>query len=83
MAGRSLMHKEPQCWDEFLHGVKRFLAGAEAGMRNRGVPTIYCPCVDCKNEKKFGQRDNIFTHLVMRGFKKNYTCWNKTWGGRS
>ena len=46
-------------------------------MRNRGVPSMHCPCVDCLNQKKFGQRDNIFHHLITRGFKKNYMCWNK------
>ena len=46
-------------------------------MRNRGVQAMLCPCKDCLNEKKFGQRDNIFHHLITRGFKENYTCWNK------
>ena len=38
---------------------------------------MHCPCVDCLNQKKFGQRDNIFHHLITHGFKKNYMCWNK------
>jgi hypothetical protein len=38
---------------------------------------MYCPCFDCNNQKKFAQCENIFTHLIMRGFKKKYTCWNK------
>ena len=46
-------------------------------MRNWGVPSMHCPCVDCLNQKKFGQWDNIFHHLITRGFKKNYMCWNK------
>jgi hypothetical protein len=71
------MYKEPRCWDEFLCGVKGFLADTEADMRNRGVSTMYCPCFDCNNQKKFAQCENIFTHLIMRGFKKKYTCWNK------
>jgi hypothetical protein len=76
MAGRSWMYKEPRCWDEFLRGVKGFLANAEADMRNRGVPIMYCLCVDCNNNKK--SSCNVFTHLIMRGFKKKYT-----WRGRS
>jgi hypothetical protein len=38
---------------------------------------MYCHCIDCLNQKKFGQQDNIFTHLMRRGFTKNYMCWNK------
>ena len=64
-------------WETFLSGVNDFLAQAEADKRNRDVPTMYCSCVDCLNQKKFGQQDNIFHHLITRGFKKNYTCWNK------
>ena len=64
-------------WETFLSGVNDFLAQTEADKRNRDVPTMYCSCVDCLNQKKFGQQDNIFHHLITRGFKKNYTCWNK------
>jgi len=46
-------------------------------MRIRGLPTMYCPCVDCLNQKKFAQWDNIFDHLITRGFKNKYTCWNR------
>ena len=43
----------------------------------RGVPTMYCPCVNCLNQKKFAQWDNIFDHLITHGFKNKYTCWNR------
>ena len=76
-ADQTWMYRQPQVWEMFLSGVNGFLAQAEADMRNRGVPTMHCPCVDCLNQKKFGQRDNIFHHLITRGFTKNYTCWNK------
>ena len=46
-------------------------------MRNQGVPTMYCPCFDYLNLKKFVQRDNIFHHLIARGFIKNYTWLNE------
>jgi hypothetical protein len=46
-------------------------------MRNRGVQVMLFLCVDCLNQKKFGQREIILHHLVTRGFTKNYTCWNK------
>lgn len=71
------MYREPRDWDSFVSGVNGFLAEAEADRTNRGVQTMYCPCFDCVNQKKFGQRDNIFHHLITRGFTQNYLCWNK------
>ena len=76
-ADRTWMYRQPRVWETFLSGVNGFLAQAEADMRDRGVPTMCCPCVDCLNQKKFGQGDNIFHHLITRRFKKNYMCWNK------
>ena len=76
-ADRAWMYRQPRVWETFLSEVNGFLAQAEADMRNRGVPTMYCSCLDCLNQKKFGQRDSIFHHLITRGFKENYTCWNQ------
>ena len=77
-AARAWMYSsKSRDWASFLMGVNGFLNQAEADMRNRGVQAMLCPCKDCLNEKKFGQRDNIFHHLITRGFKENYTCWNK------
>ena len=76
-SNRAWMYRQPRVWETFLSGINGFLAQAEADMRNWGVSTMYCPCVDCLNQKKLGQRDNIFHHLITRGFKENYMCWNK------
>jgi hypothetical protein len=67
----------PRRLGEFLSGINDFLNQAEADMRNRGVQTMLCPCIDCLNQNKFAQQEIIFHHLVTRGFIKNYTCWNK------
>ena len=67
---RVWMYRQPRVWETLLNGVNGFLAQAEADMRNRSVPTMHCPCVDCVNQKKFGQWDNIFHHLITRGLKK-------------
>jgi hypothetical protein len=64
-------------WENFLSGVNGFLNQAEADMRNCGVQAMLFLCIDCINQKKFAQREIIFHHLVICGFKKNYTCWNK------
>jgi hypothetical protein len=46
-------------------------------MRNCGVQAMFCPSIDCLNQKKFAKWKIIFHHLVTRGITKNYTCWNK------
>ena len=68
-SNRAWMYRQPRVWETFLSGINGFLAQAEADMRNWGVSTMYCPCVDCINQKKFGQWDNIFHHLITHGFK--------------
>jgi hypothetical protein len=70
------MYKEPRDWGLFLPGVNFFLDQAKADMTSRGRGWMYCPCFDCLNQKKIGQRDNIFHHLITRGSKKDYMCWN-------
>jgi hypothetical protein len=71
------MYLETRTCPEYLSGVKHFMSAALADMKDRGKTAMYCPCRDCRNEKKFPKPDNIHAHLVMRGFKENYTCWNK------
>ena len=38
--------------NEYLEGLKYFLAVAEADMRNGHKSSMLCPCVDYKNEKQ-------------------------------
>jgi hypothetical protein len=66
---RAWMHRQPQ-EENFSSRVNGFLNQAEAGMRNRGVQEMLCPYIDCLNQKKFAQRENIFHYLVTRGFTK-------------
>jgi hypothetical protein len=44
---------------------------------------IYCPCMDCKNVVVFDDIDQIISHLVCRGFVKDYTFWTKHGEGSS
>jgi hypothetical protein len=53
-ADQAWMYRQPRDWDNFITGVNGFLGQAEADMRNRGVQAMYCPCIDCLNQKKFG-----------------------------
>ena len=52
------------------------MSAALADMKDYGKTVIYCPYHDYMNDK-FPKLDNVYAHLIMRGFKENYTCWNK------
>ena len=63
--------------NEYLEGLKHFLAIAETGMRNGHKSSLLCPCVDCKNEKQYSNQLSVHAHLILRGFMDDYRCWNK------
>ena len=46
-------------------------------MEARPKTTIQCSCLDCRNDKKYYDFEVLYTHLIIRGFVPNYTCWNK------
>jgi hypothetical protein len=71
------MYPETRTYPVYLSGVKYFISAALTDMKDHGKIAMYCLCCDCKNDKNFPKPDNIHAHLVMRGFKENYTCWNK------
>jgi hypothetical protein len=41
------------------------------------VHYICCPCVDCCNEKKTQDVEEIRENLLVRGFMSGYTYWTK------
>ena len=62
---------------EFFNGVTSFVKAAMAYKSKQMTDYIYCPCVDCKNEKQFSNIEAIRAHLIRRGFKAGYTCWTE------
>ncbi|CAD6342036.1 unnamed protein product [Miscanthus lutarioriparius] len=46
-------------------------------MRNGHKSCMLCPCVDCKNEKRYSNQLSVHAHLILRGFMDDYRCWNK------
>jgi hypothetical protein len=38
---------------------------------------IFCPCVDCENKIAWLDSKVVQSHLIKRGFKRNYTVWTK------
>jgi len=51
---------------DFVNGVDSFVQTAKAHKNLQDDGYVYCPCIDCKNQKQ-----------LFRGFMPNYQFWNK------
>jgi hypothetical protein len=38
---------------------------------------IFCHCIDCENKIAWSDPKIIQSHLIKRGFKRNYTLWTE------
>lgn len=67
-----------QRWEpSFRDEVDKFLQAAEShAMSSNNSGEILCPCSDCKNYLAWKDVTIIRSHLIMRGFVKDYTVWN-------
>jgi hypothetical protein len=64
----------------FTEGLETFLEIAAEYKKPENmfdVHYICCPCVDCYNEKKTRDIEEIHEHLLVRGFMSRYTCWTE------
>ena len=71
------MYLDNHTCEEYLSGVKSFIAAAEADKLNRHLSAICCPCIDCENVRKFASLMHVHAHLIIRGFMDDYLCWNE------
>jgi hypothetical protein len=62
---------------EYLDGLKSFIRAAEADMLNQHKTSMWCPCIDCGNQKQYSSSLSVHAHLIIRGFMGDYRCWNK------
>ena len=65
------------CCPQYLRGLKSFMEIARANMEVRSKTTIYCPCLNSRNDNKYSDFEVVYAHLIVRRFLQNYTCWNK------
>jgi hypothetical protein len=62
----------------FIEGLKTFLETAAEYKKPENMSDVHyicCPCVDCCNEKKTRDIEEIHEHLLVRGFMSGYTYW--------
>src|SRR5579883_1994389 len=58
--------------DSFILAAKSYVA------RNpKFKGHVCCPCRDCKNVRQFSNLEHIRSHLITRGFLKDYKIWTK------
>jgi hypothetical protein len=61
----------------YISEVHRFIDVTTKHAWRAKTKHIYCPCMHCKNVVVFDDTNQIISHLVCRGFVKDYTVWTK------
>jgi hypothetical protein len=62
----------------FIEGLKTFLETVAEYKKQKNMSDVHyicCPCVDCCNEKKTRDMEEIHEHLLVTGFMSGYTYW--------
>jgi hypothetical protein len=64
----------------FIEGLETFLETTAEYNKPENMSNVHyicCPYVDCCNEKKTRDIEEIREHLLVIGFMSGYTCWVK------
>jgi hypothetical protein len=61
----------------YLENIRRFVEEAKMHVNSQNKNDIFCPCVDCENKIVWSDSKVVQSHLIKRGFKRNYTIWTK------
>jgi hypothetical protein len=60
-----------------LENVRQFVEEAKKHANRQNKNDIFCPCVDYENKIVWLDSKVFQSHLIKRGFKRNYTMWTK------
>jgi hypothetical protein len=83
MERTSWMYNLSRLGPSYISEVHRFIDVATKHAWRTKTKRIYCPCMDYKNVVVFYDTNQIISHLVYRGFVKDYTIWTKHGEGSS
>jgi hypothetical protein len=61
----------------YLENVRQFVEEAKRHANRQNKNDIFCPGVDCENKIVWPDSKVVQSHLIKRGFKRNYTVWIK------
>ena len=59
------MSLSSHCCPQYLRGLKSFIQIARADMEARSEITMYYPCLDCGNDKKYSDFEVVYAHLIV------------------
>jgi hypothetical protein len=57
----------------YLENVHQFIEKAKRYANKQNKNDIFCPCADCENKIVWPDSKEVQSHLIERGFKRNYT----------
>jgi hypothetical protein len=61
----------------YLENVRQFVEEAKRHANKQNKNDIFYPYVDCENKIVWLNSKVVQSHLIKRGFKRNYTVWTK------
>jgi hypothetical protein len=62
----------------FIEGLETFLETGAKYQKPEDMSDVHyicCPCIDCYDEKKTRDIEEIREYLLVRHFMSGYTCW--------
>jgi hypothetical protein len=74
------MYVDNRVSQHFIEGLETFLETVAEYNKPENMSIVHyiiCPCIDCCNEKKTQDIEEIREHLLVRGFMSVYTCWTE------
>jgi hypothetical protein len=75
-----LMYVGNRVRQRFIEGLETFLETVVEYKKPENMSDVHyicCTCVDCCNEKRTWDIEEIHEHLLVRDFMSGYTCWTK------
>jgi hypothetical protein len=61
----------------YLENVRQFVDEAKRHANRQNKNDIFCHCIDYENKIAWADCKVVQSHLIKRGFKRNYTVWTK------
>jgi hypothetical protein len=61
----------------YLENVRQFVEEVTRHANRHNKNDIFCPCVDSENKIVWPDSKVVQSHLIKRGFKRNYIVWAK------
>jgi hypothetical protein len=68
----------PRLCNDNIKGLDAFINLTKKDILENIAGDQFCPCIHCKNEKKYRTDDVLRSHLIRNEFMEDYRCWKNT-----